>query len=125
MRKILLCLLCFGALLACSNDQTEEGLRKAATTYMAALESGDVDTLQKYELPGSDVAGKMQKMRNLYSNFQIESVNATEGEGQVALRATATMFGAKLEGVPLRQHWKYEGGWKLIHKPVKFGFDNN
>lgn len=123
--RILFCLLCAVTLFACGNDRTEEGLRKAATAYVTALEAGDVDTLRKYELPDADVVGKMQKMRKLYSNIQIVSVNATEDGGEVALNATATMFGTKLEGVPLRQHWKYDGGWKLIYKPAKFGFDSN
>jgi hypothetical protein len=123
MRKILLCLLCAVTLLACGNDRTEEGLRKAATAYVAALEAGDVDTLRKYELSDTNTAVRMQKMRALYSDIRIESVNATEDEGEVALRATATMMGIKLEDVPLRQIWKYDGGWKLIYRPARFGFD--
>lgn len=122
--KMLLCLLFCVVLCACGDKMTEEGLREAATSYVAALEAGDADALRRYEFPNVDVPSAMAKMKANYSNFRVESVNATEGEGLVTLRATVSMFGAQLE-VPLRQDWKYEDGhWKLVRKPLKFGFDS-
>lgn len=122
--KILLSLLCCAILCACGDKMTEEGLREAATAYVTAIEAGDVDTLRKYESPDVDVPQAMTKMKASYSNFRLESVNATESNGQVVIRATVSMFGAQLD-VPLRQDWKYEDGhWKLVRKPLKFGFDS-
>ena len=103
---------------------TEEGLREAATAYVAAMETGDADTLRKYEFPDVDVPLAMSKMKASYSNLRLDSVNATGSEGRVTINATVSMFGARLE-VSLQQQWQYvDGGWKLVRKPMKFGFDS-
>ena len=122
--KTLLCLLCCAAFWACGDKMTEEGLREAATAYVAAMEAGDADTLRKYEFPDVDVPLAMSKMKASYSNLRLDSVNATGSEGQVTINATVSMFGARLE-VPLQQQWQYaDGGWKLVRKLMKFGFDS-
>ena len=70
----------------------DNGLLQSATEYLAAVEAGDVETFRKYEISDVDAVSAIKKMKTAYSDFQIEAVNATDGEGLVYVKAKAKMF---------------------------------